>query len=373
MKDYMSFELKAFFSKRKTLLLIVTLLVGAFLLFAAIHFQNLGDHEGEMYDELNETRLTLRSVENYYREDSDDITLADNVYQQQSLTATMYNGILFENSDWLYESGEDLGNLRLEFAALNEDDELPDTLFPPIHESKRQVVEYSALQEANADVLIDSRNTSDYLRLMMQYFGVFAFLFLAVFASDIGIEDFNHQTMVQGYPVHPVSKMLTQVGVYLGSILAGSLFVLLIAIIFVSLFWGMSDLTYPMGIYSFGGYQAMPVWQGLLWFFLYYAFLAFHIIILSLLFNRLFKNKYATLVSLVFIYGLSFLFPNVSASLAWTPLPYYQMTAILEGAIAERGYSFAHLQRGLFILAFYAIAVLIIMTISERRKALKYK
>jgi len=371
-KDYMSFELKSFLSKRKTVLLIATLLGGAIWLFTAIHFQNLGDHEGEMYDELNETRLSLRSIETYYREDPENETLSDNIFQQQSLTASMYNGILFEEANWLYESGEELGELRLSFAELNQE-ELPSALFPPVHESKRQVAEYSRLQETNHDVLIDSRNTSDYLRLLMQYFGVFAFLFLTVFASDIGVEDFNHKTMVQGYPVPPISRMLTQVGIYLGSILAGSLFVLLLAGIFVSFFWGMSDVTYPMGIYSFGAYQAIPVWQGIIWFVLYYAFLALHIIVLSLLLNHLFKNVYATLVIMIFLYGISFLFPDLSATLAWTPLPYYQMTSVFQGGIAESGHAFAHLQSGIHILAIYSIITLVIMITIERRRAVNIK
>jgi len=367
-KDYMSFELKYFLSKRKTVLLIATLLGGAIWLFAAIHFQNLGDHEGEMYDELNETRLSLRSIETYYREDPENETLSDNILEQQSLTASMYNGILFEEASWLYESGEELGELRLEFAELNQE-ALPSTLFPPVHESKRQVAEYSRLQETNHDVLIDSRNTSDYLRLLMQYFGVFAFLFLTIFASDIGVEDFNHKTMVQGYPVPPISRMLTQVGIYLGSILTGSLFVLLLAGSFVSLIWGVSDVTYPMGIYSFGAYQAIPVWQSIIWFVLYYAFLTLHIIVLSLLLNHLFKNIYATLVIMIFLYGISFLFPDLSAALAWTPLPYYQMTSVFQGAIAESGRAFAHLQSGILILAIYSIIILVIMTTIERRRA----
>jgi len=366
LRDYILFELKGFVKKRKTLYLILVLLGGAFLLFGAIQFQDLGNHEAQMYDELNQTRLALRSVETYYTEDSDEETLSDNIYRQQSLAATMYNGILFEDTQWLSESGQELAELRIEFSELNENEDLPPSLFPPLHESKRQIAEYGALNQSNHPVQVDSRNTSSYLRLLMQYFGLFAFIFLVVFASDIGIEDFRHQSMVDGYPIHPVARIFTQISIYFTSILTGSLFVLLIAILFVSLFWRMTDLTYPMAIFSFGEFQAIPVWEGLLWFILYYAFLTLHIIALSLLLNHLFKNMYATIVGLVFLYSLPLLFPNLFSTLTWTPLPYYQMTPILKGAIAEQSPFFADVQSAVFILLLYTILTLLFLVFFKR-------
>lgn len=359
MKEYLLFEAKAFLFQKKVLGILVLWFLISLGLLGQIVFLDEGNHEEELYNELNDTRLVLRSVENYYRESDSEVTLADNLYDQQSLIASKYNGILFDQPNWFYEDGIDLANLRLE-AEDYPDEKVPSSLFPRRDISEREKMEYQARSEEELPIRKNSKNFYDYSVKLLSLYGGFAFLFALILSSDVGLRDLAHPSLVKNYPMKRNTRLFIQTGTHA---LGGSLSLFLLSGIsfFIAQFlWGSSDWLWPVAYYSKLTYQTVPLIQYVFLFSAFLFLLMIHTSLFSYLMNHLFENQYVTLMIGAILYAIGFILPSTGSWISWTPLPYYHLDKVLTGFFAETVQADIYLGRGLLSLLIWGMIFLFI-------------
>lgn len=354
MRTYITFEGKAFFFQKKVLgLFSLWLLLGLGLL-GQIIFLDYGNHEATLYNELNDTRVVLRSVETYYRESEDEVTLADNLYEQQGLLAMKYNGIKFKESDWFYDAGIELAELRLAADDYSEE-KVPATLFPSRDVSQRQLVEYEAMQEAQLPIRYDSENIYDYSVKLLSIYGTLAFLFILLVSSDVGLRDLTHPTLVKSYPLQVKTRQLIQTGIIALGGTTGLALLTGINLTLAQVVWSTNDWLRPIAYYAKMDYLAIPLIQYVLQFGIYLFGLMIHTTLFSFLINQLFKNQYVTLMIGGLMYAAGFLLSGKQAWMRWLPFPYYHVDNVLTGFLAEQVHPQMHSLRGLFILLIWGL------------------
>lgn len=359
MKTYITFEGKAFFFRKKILgFLALWLLIGLGLL-GQILFLDYGNHEETVYNELNDTRVVLRSVETYYRESETEVTLADNLFKQQELSALKYNGILFDNADWFYDAGMELAQLRLEADEYPEE-KVSSTLFPSRDISQRQFVEYEAMKQNELPVRIDSQNMYDYSTKIFSIYGSLAFLFALFLSSDIGLRDFSHPSLVKNYPIQTNVQLFIQTGITAIGGTFGLILLMGINLLIAQALWSTNDWSWPIGYYNQLKYLAIPLIQYGMKLLLYLFVLMVHTTLFSFLVNQLFKNQYVTLMVGSLLYSGGFLLSSAQSWIRWLPLPYYHLDKVLTGFLAEQVHPKIDLTRALFILFIWSILFLLI-------------
>ncbi len=359
MKDYLLFEVKAFFSQKKILGILALWFFISLGLLGQILFLDEGNHEEELYNELNDTRIVLRTVENYYRESENEVTLADNLYKQQGLIASKYNGILFDQDDWFYDAGMDLANLRLE-ASDYPDEKVPPSLFPRADLSEREKLEYQVKKEKELVVRRDSKNLYDYSVKLLSFYGSVAFLFALFLSSDVGLRDLAHPSLVKNYPMKRNTRLFIQTGTHA---LGGTISLLLLttlSFILAQTFWGSSDWLWPVAYYGQSSYQTIPLVNYLFLFIGFLFVLILHTSLFSYLMNQLFKNQYVTLMIGALIYSLGFILPSTQSWMSWLPLPYYHLDNVLTGFFAESVHPAIFVGRGILTLLIWGIIFLFI-------------
>lgn len=370
MRTYITFEGKAFFFQKKVLGLFLIWLVIGLGVFGQIHFLDYGDYEETLFNELNDTRVVLRSVEMYYRESETEVTLADNLYEQQRLVAMKYNGVKFKESDWLYDAGVDLAELRLA-ADEYSDEKVPSSLFPTPDISERELVEYQTMQEEQLPIRTDSKNVYDYSKRTLTIFSTLAFLFTLLLSADVGLRDLSHSTLVKSYPIQANTRKLIQTSIITLGGTVGLLFLTGMTHILAQGIWHTNDWLRPIGYYSKLGYQTIYLYQYLLRFAMYLFALMIHTTLFSFLVNQVFKNKYVTIMFGISLYGASFLLSNMQGWVRWLPLSYYQMEAVLTGFLAEQVHPQMYDIYGIFVLLSWGIIFLglsFLLTNPQKRK-----
>lgn len=357
MKTYFLFEGKAFLFQKKILGILTTWFLISLVLLGKIVFLNAGNHEEELYNELNDTRVVLRSVETYYRESEAEVTLADNLFAQQSLIATKYNGILFDTPEWFYDAGIELAQLRLD-ANEYPVDKVPSTLFPPPNQSQRELVEYQAREAADLPVRKDSQNLYDYTTKLLAIYGILAFLFTLFLSSDIGLRDFDHPSLIKSYPIQRNTRLFIQTGIHA---LSGSLALFLLTVfsfIIVQVLWGTSDWLWPIAYYVQFEYKTIPLIQYLFVFLSYLFLLMTHTSLLNYLMNQLFKNQYVSLMIGSLLYGMGWIISAEQSWVRWFPIPYYHVDKVLTGFLAEEVHLGIDISRGILTLLIWGIIFL---------------
>lgn len=374
MRTYLIFEIKAFFFQKKILGIFVLWFLLGLGLLGQILFLDYGNYEATLYNELNDTRVVLRSVETYYRESETEITLADNLYEQQGLVAMKYNGVKFEESDWFYDAGIELAQQRLAADGYS-DDKVRSTLFPSPDVSKRQLVEYEAMQEAQLPIRIASDNVYDYSVKLLSIYGTLAFLFTLLLSSDVGLRDLAHPTLVKNYPIQVNTRQLMQTGIIA---LGGTVALLLLTgmnLTLAQVVWPINDWLRPIGYYGPMEYIALPLIRYVLQFALYLLVLMIHTTLFSFLINQVFKNEYVTIMIGGLMYAVGFLLPTNQVWIRWLPFPYYHVDNVLSGFLSEQVHPQMHSLQGLLVLFVWGMVFMGIsfaLTRPHRRKENHY-
>lgn len=359
MREYLLFEVKAFLFQKKNLGILAVWFLISLGIIGQILFLDEGNHEEELYNELNDTRIVLRTVENYYRESDSEVTLADNLYQQQGLIASKYNGILFSEDDWFYQAGIELADLRLA-ADDYSDEKVPPSLFPRKDFSKRQRAEYQVRKEKELPVRTNSKNLYDYSIKLLSLYGSLAFLFTLLLTSDLGLGDLSHPSLVKSYPIKRNSRLFIQTGT---RILAGTIGLALLSglsLFLAEIIFKRSDWLWPVAYYNQSSYQTMNLFQYVFLLLAFLFLLMIHTSFFSYLMNQLFENQYVTLMIGAVVYSIGFILPSTGGWISWLSIPYYHLDKVMTGFFAEEVYAGIDLSRGIISLILWGVFFLLI-------------
>lgn len=367
MKEYSLFELRLFIKERKN-----SLVIGIFILFLGviawgITQEGVGDAEQEAYEELNQTRLALMTSQQYAQAEGEEEVRSNNLQEQQNLAGRLYNGIIFGNDEWYLPHSLELAELRTEMHEIGIDG-IPERLFPPEHEVRQQVQYFSYLEESSLPIRFENQIVSEYVEQVLLTFGVGAFFFLLLIGSTIFINDLEHASMVEAYPINTVQKMISKVGIYSIFSFIVPLIILLSACIILSLLWSLGEFNYPVAYYSLGRFIASPLSHFIVIFFFMFFILSIHVMLLCTLGNRVFKNQYVTIVIGGVLYIAPILFERISGFFFWSPTNFYNLTSVFSGKYAMELHPWVHWQTGVISLMIFSMVIVLAIVWYEKKE-----
>lgn len=359
MKAYSLFELKLFIKNPKNKMMF--LVFSAFLLLTVSMnlFRGTGNIERIQYHELNMTRIAISTLSAAVEEDPEQSEFYDSLYDQQQLVAAQDVAIRFEEDSWYTEAGLNLAQLQLEMhdsVSLEDLGQEIQTIVPTVHQAESSIAFLTSIEETSIPLMRDREHAAGFLITFFDYFSVSAFVFLLLFSFTIISSDFDHPTMVKGYPVTYENKTASKVLLYtLASFLTIAGLTILASVI-TAIFTTTGPLNYPQVLYQNGGYQGVPLisygWR----YARYILVLCVHVTTLSAFLNTVTKNSYATLFSGLFFFFVPVLFQNDSDLWRWLPFHYYRPHDLFSGQTAYNiGQPLMTYSLGLIILLLYSL------------------
>lgn len=368
MKNYFIFELKRFVKNRKTLFMILALFTFFGVIIFSINNQGLGDQRRKLDEELNQTRILSQYTMQYNEENEDEFALGQNVIRQQQILASQANGIIFDQAEWYLDSGVELATLRLEMRDNEAYAELPGSLMPSEDAMHRDLVELESIEEQETPLMDDAESGSGFVREALFIFGLLAFGYLLIFGSDISMDDFEHGTMIESYPMTTLQKVTSKLLIYSTGVTAATALAFLVAMVIASFMWGWGNFSYPIGTYLVGGFAAVPVWTYLLLFFIYYFILAIHTFLLAMALNRYLKNSIATIIVGLVLFIVPYIYPALTNFLIFLPFHYYNVNALFNGQFAMDITELMHFGTGALVLVLYSVLLFYIILRKEKRQ-----
>lgn len=368
MKDYFVFELKRFLKNRKSLFMFLALFVFFGAVFYAVTNQGLGDQQRKLDEELNQTRIVTQYTTQYNEENEEAFNLGRNIHKQQHILASQANGITFGEIDWYLESGLELATLRLEMLGNPAFSKLPDSLLPSEDAMQRDLVELEAIEEQGTPLMENAESVSGFAREAILIFGVLAFGYLLIFGSDISMDDFEHGTMIESYPLTSLQKIFSKLTIYSVGVTVMTSLIFLITAALMSFVWDWGNFSYPIGLFSLGNFVAQPLWVYLLIFLFYFFVLAVHTFLLTMALNRYLKHSIATIIVGLLLFILPYIYPPLTNYLSLLPFHYYNITALFNGQFAMEINDWMHIGTGIFLLIVYSILLFFIIIRKDQQQ-----
>lgn len=333
MKHYINFECKLFLKNRKTQFIALFLLTFAVGLVFFIQYQNVGDIRVELYDETTEMGIAADQFNDFQLEEPENQRAHDNLVQQRTILVRQDNNLLFGDMERFNAQGLALANLRLDGYEEGYG-EIDPSFLVSYEQALQDQAMFSYLIDQQMPAAENTLNGSSYLSLLLIFFGSFVFFVILLLASDILTADAEHSSIVESYPISfsqkITSKMLIQV---MASFLL-FLLMLLCGYVVMSILHEPGNLSYPEIFYQDALYEAIPLYQYLLLTLLYLFVLLVHIVLLSLLLNRLFRNAYLNLFAGGLLYFFPYLFPNMMGNFFFLPMNYFDPASVINGSMA---------------------------------------
>ncbi|TSB47354.1 ABC transporter permease subunit [Alkalicoccobacillus porphyridii] len=199
-------------------------------------------------------------------------------------------------------------------------------LIVPIEQIHKDEAFLSYMEEHQLPLMTDEQGSSDYLvDALTTISGLYLFVFIIVFASSIVVYEKTHQTIMHGFPLSAINKILAKFSVYFTSTLLILALGIGVAFLISYLEAGTGSFLYPVTIYFNGEYQAVST--GI---YIFYVFAGLTIgigavLFLTILLNMLVKNTYAT----IFIAIALFFVADLLTIFHWT-IPWLHVSSFLD-------------------------------------------
>lgn len=200
---------------------------------------------------------------------------------------------------------------------------------PGLIENERDYYYYSYLSELETYPEFAPYTYTEFLLYLLGFVGAFWFLVVAVYSSNIMIEDFRHTTMIKGYPIgfdrYVLAKVLVTWGVTC---------LFLVTLLLFSLPYGF--------LQEWGNLSSViAVWNREIELHMVLSYSAFAIgymlllslvaIVSSVILNVLVRNVYITVFVQLGLVALPIMFERLATLVPWYPYHYVNFPALLRG------------------------------------------
>lgn len=316
-------------SNRKNIFAYIFVAVVVFGLVLFVKTEDLGNLEKEIAGESQSLSLALSKFQNVDATDNGNGSdLYKNLALQRQFVAKQSMSLTMNRPELFIDTAIDLANLRAESFDMEGFDTVANYL-PSKIDNQLDRVFYLYLKKTGMSLSVNSLSFFPFLAYLFGMLGSFWFIFMSIYSSGIMIEDFQHTSLIKGYPItfdkyvmaKCISSMLV-VGVFLLE-----LFICSLPLIF---FNGLGDPFYPIAIFD-GVFDVYPIYQYVGVSTLYMIFIAIFTILLSVILNVLLKNMYLTMFVQLLLYIFPMLFPSMMNLVPFNPFNYLNFSSVLNG------------------------------------------
>lgn len=277
--------------------------------------------------------LTVKAALNKFEvmdatEDGPGSPLYKNVVQQDTAFTRQGMSLKTDRPELYIDSALKLTQLRKDAFTMNEYEKIAD-LMPEKIENELDYHYYNYLKQLETPPPFATYTYTEFVMYLLGFIGTFWFLVVAIYSSNIMIEDFHHTTLIKGYPIPFDRYILAKV------FTAWSITCLfIITLILFSLPYGFLG---DWGNIS----SVIPVWNGeveVISMLSYSVFAIGYMLLLSLvaivssvILNVLVRNVYITVFIQLGLVALPSMFPKMTTLFPWYPYHYINFPALLQG------------------------------------------
>ena len=261
-------------------------------------------------------------------DDGDGSDLYKNLNKQKIAVALQIAVLKMKNDRVYYETSIEIAELRAEAFEL-EGYEKVASLMPSHIKNTLNHMYFSYLLKTDKPVAQNPLQYFPFLLLFFSIVGAGWYIFISFYTSSILLEDFEHSSLIKGYPIRFDQYIFTKCVTHFLYILAfiAVVFVCTLPLIFMN---GLGDASYPIAVY---------VGEPAIYSTLHYIALSIGYMIvgsifamlLSIILNVVLKNMYLTLFVQSILFFLPEVFPSMISFLPYNPFNFLNFNKILSG------------------------------------------
>lgn len=286
-------------------------------------------------------------------EDGPGSPLYKNVVQQDTAFTRQGMSLKVDRPELYIDSALRLTQLRKDAFSMNEYEKIADVM-PEMIENELDYYYYSYLAQLETPPPFAMYTYTEFIMYLLGFVGAFWFLMIAVYSSNIMIEDFHHTTIIKGYPI-PFDRYVSAKVLVTWSITC----LFLVTLVLFSLPYGFlgewGNLSSAIAVWN-GEVEVNAVLSYAGFAIGYMLLLSLVAIVSSVILNVLVRNVYITVFIQLGLVALPIMFPRLATLVPWYPYHYINFPALLRGESLMGAYP-AELSAwmGIIVLAVYLV------------------
>jgi hypothetical protein len=338
-------------------LLFVTLLIAGFMYIASDeHFNN------PLVDATSEYQSTSSAISKFQVVDVEAVEEGGNLFgsltRLRQAISLKSAALKLEKEEILHKATQRVIKQREDIYLAEDYDIVRDLIPSEIHNENEKVLVQTLMDKE----ISYKQDPLDYWQFLLTVFAVIGFAWfplLSFYTSGIMIEDFRHTSILKGYPVrfdqYVIAKSITKMIMIFS-------FIALIFIVSLPLiqYKGLGIAEYPVIIYN-GTSVAYTIPQYILLCISIMFVIAIFTLLLSIIFNMIFKNMYITLFIQMLFFFLPIMFPSLVSLLPYNPFNFLNFNMIIEGGQLTLINPVDITFKGGFIVLFICIAIMLVI------------
>ena len=313
-----------------TLLIIAVFVWGAFSYLKALDPVSLLEKKTFEYNNV-QTALNKFQVVDFIP-NTVNYGIYQNLATQKQMVVSQKMALKMNRPDVFLESAIKLAELRETSYDYDEYEKVKDNL-PTKAENQFTKILYQVLSKTGTTVYPDNLAYFQFMAFLFTILGGVWFIFVSIYTCSNMIEEFNHTSIIKGYPVS-FEKFLLAKSLLATIILCFFMIMIFIAGIPIIFMHGIGDISYPIAVFD-GSFEIYPTYKYLIVSLVYMLFIGVFTILLSMILNILLKNMYLTLFVQIILYVLPTLFPILVKWLPFNPFNYMNFTNLFNGVALD--------------------------------------
>lgn len=315
-------------SNRKNIVALLAVIVIVFGCMFFIKAQSVGDQLNEKKGDYYSSRAVLSKfqIQDASR-GGDGSDLFKNLTQQKSAIALQIASLTVENYPMYFEASYRIAELRQQAFDMEEYEKVKD-LLPTKFQNAMNYLYFKTMHESGKNSISDLSHYIPFLLYFFSLVGVGWYIFISFYTSSILLDDFEHSSIIKGYPVRFDQYMLSK------CIIAFLYVIAFIVLIFISaaplLFNGLGDSSEQVAVYL-GEPALISSVHYIVLCIVYMLVISVFVMLLSIILNVLLKNMYLTLFVHLILFFLPVIFPSIISVFPYNPFHFMNFNEILNG------------------------------------------
>ena len=316
-------------ANRKNLVALVAVVIIVLGFMFYINAQALGNQLVEKKGDYYSAQAILSKFQvKDASETGDGSELYKNLTKQKSNIALQIATITLDKQTMYYETSLQLAELRKEAFELEGYENVAE-LLPSKLQNSMDYLYFKRMIDEGKDTISDLFQYMPFLLFFFIHVGAGWYIFISFQTSSILLDDFEHSSIIQGFPVRFDHYILSKCIITFLSIVTSILLIFICAIP-LWILNGFGNPLEPVAIYL-GNATLISTIQYIAMSVGYMILISIFVMLLSIILNVLLKNMYLTLFVHFILFFLPMIFPSLISLIPYNPFNFMNFNDILRG------------------------------------------
>jgi len=316
-------------ANRKNLVALVAVAIIVFGFMFYINAQALGNQLVEKKGDYYSAQAILSKFQvKDASETGDGSELYKNLTKQKSNIALQIATLTLDKQTMYYETSLKLAELREEAFELEGYENVAE-LLPSKLQNSMDYLYFKRMNDEGKDTISDLFQYMPFLLFFFIHVGAGWYIFISFHTSSILLDDFEHSSIIQGFPVRFDHYILSKCIITFLSIVTSILLIFICAIP-LWILNGLGNPLEPVAIYL-GNATLISTIQYIAMSVGYMILISIFVMLLSIILNVLLKNMYLTLFVHFILFFLPMIFPSLISLIPYNPFNFMNFNDILRG------------------------------------------